>query len=85
MDSGSPLDVGTLTQQQDSELDVFLDIPVEQPIINGVQINLDGTLNIIDISGTQATQIITLINAYGQFDVLKTAGQDQVDFLNIRG
>lgn len=89
VDSGSTLDVGTLTQQQDSELDIFLDMPVGQPIITGDQINLDGTLNIVGISGTPAAQSITLIDAdqaiNGQFDALKIAGQDQVDFLNISG
>ncbi|EJL5625933.1 autotransporter outer membrane beta-barrel domain-containing protein [Salmonella enterica] len=89
VDSGSTLDVGTLTQQQDSELDIFLDMPVGQPIITGDQINLDGTLNIVGISGTPAAQSVTLIDAdqaiNGQFDALKIAGQDQVDFLNISG
>lgn len=89
VDSGSTLDVGTLTQQQDSELDIFLDMPVGQPIITGDQINLDGTLNIVGISGTPTAQSVTLIDAdqaiNGQFDALKIAGQDQVDFLNISG
>jgi len=89
--TGSTLQVDTLTQEQGSELDVYLNMPVSEPIITAQQVNLDGTLNIAGISGVPEAQSVTIIDASqpinGNFDNLTIAGmnKDQVDFIDVDG
>lgn len=89
--SGSTLQVDTLNQEQGSELDVYLNMPVSTPIITAEQVNLDGTLNIAGISGVPEAKSVTIIDAEqpinGNFDNLTIAGMssDQVDFIDVDG
>ena len=89
----SSLQVGTLTQESNSTLDVQIDLSSADPMITAQQANLDGALNISGISGeiNRDGKTVTIIDAdqdiNGDFDTLTVAGTPavQVDFLTIEG
>lgn len=94
INQGSTLTVNTLTQEDGSSLNVYLDLSSTQPVITAQQANLDGVLNITGVADDpnhQYTGSVTVIDAAqditGDFDSLTIAGApaSQVDFINVEG
>lgn len=94
IDQGSTLTVNTLTQDDGSSLNVYLDLSSIQPVITTQQANLDGALNITGVADDpnhQYTGSVTVIDAAqditSDFDSLTIAGTpaSQVDFMNVEG
>lgn len=94
IDQGSTLTVNTLTQEDNSSLNVYLDLASTQPVITTQQANLDGTLNITGVADDpnhQYTGSVTVIDSAqditSDFDSLTIAGApaSQVDFINVEG
>lgn len=81
IDQGSTLTVNTLTQEDNSSLNVYLDLASTQPVITTQQANLDGTLNITGVADDpnhQYTGSVTVIDSAqditSDFDSLTIAG-----------
>ncbi|MBB3322638.1 autotransporter outer membrane beta-barrel domain-containing protein [Atlantibacter sp. RC6] len=94
IEQGSRVTVDTLTQQEGSSLDVFLDLSAPQATVTAQEAYLDGTLNITGFTSApdhQYTGTVTVIDAgddiQSDFDELTIAGipASQVDFINAQG
>ncbi|HAU5068537.1 TPA: autotransporter outer membrane beta-barrel domain-containing protein [Citrobacter amalonaticus] len=89
---GSSLQVDRLIQDEESTLDISLDLSASAPVITAQEASLDGTLNISGITGEpDYSGEVTIIDAEqaisGSFDQLTVAGMpaDQVDFITVEG
>ncbi|MBN6045799.1 autotransporter outer membrane beta-barrel domain-containing protein [Citrobacter sp. ku-bf4] len=94
IEQGSTVTLNTLTQEEGSSLDVFLDLSSTQPVVSAQQANTGGDLNITGFTsapGYQHTGTVTVIDAAeditGDFDTLTIAGApaSQVDYITAEG